>query len=253
MNYYDMNPLAHGVNFSFLKMGLQKSWKHAYEAYVLGLQSAPTPAMQKGTLIHCLALEPLSFNDRYIVAPEINRRTKAGKQQWQELIASAGNRVVISEDDYLEAVDCQMKLSEHPWFSKVMHREDTTTEDELYGTMGDTKVRGKVDILTSDFIVDLKTTSDASPVGFQRSVRRFMYDAQLAFYADLAGVEEAYIIAIETNGTHQIAVYQLSKETLEHGRRQYQEALDLFGTCLSLYPTLGSPAFTSYQLEPFVI
>jgi hypothetical protein len=253
MNYHDQNPLEQGVNFSFLKMGIQKSWKHAYEAYVLGLRSSPTPAMLRGTLIHCLALEPEEFDNRYVVAPEINRRTKAGKAEWQELVEYAGNRAVVNQDDYLEAVDCQMALQEHPWFGLRLSRDGAETEKELHAVIDDVKVRGKLDLLVDNCVVDLKTTSDASPDSFRRSIHRYMYQAQLAFYADLAGAEKAYIVAIETTGTHQVAVYELGEDTLNEGRAIYRAGLSKYQECMKLYSTLGSAAFQSYPLQPVVI
>ena len=41
---------------------------------------SPSPAMALGSALHCLVLDEQSFNRDYIVAPKVDRRTKAGKQ-----------------------------------------------------------------------------------------------------------------------------------------------------------------------------
>ena len=49
----------------------------------------PTPNMILGTLVHAAVLEPEQFDKRYIVVPEgIDKRTKEGKQLWQDLLAT---------------------------------------------------------------------------------------------------------------------------------------------------------------------
>ena len=46
----------------------------------------PTPALLFGQVFHKLALEPESFDQEFVVAPEVNRRTNAGKAAWAEFL-----------------------------------------------------------------------------------------------------------------------------------------------------------------------
>lgn len=45
-------------------------------------------ALDIGTALHCLLLEPEEFKDRFIIAPEFNRRTNAGKDEEKEFLAN---------------------------------------------------------------------------------------------------------------------------------------------------------------------
>lgn len=89
-----------------------------------------------------------------------------------------------------------------------------------------------------NLIVDLKTTEDASPEGFARSIAKFRYDVQDAFYTD--GVQQAtgkrpkafVFIAVEKKPPYGVGVYVLDSETKDLGRAQYQHDLRVYAECL---------------------
>ncbi|MGQ0455113.1 hypothetical protein ACT4UM_27655 [Bacillus sp. SS-TM] len=54
-----------------------------------------------GTAFHCRVLEPEEFSNRFIVAPEFNRRTNAGKEEEKAFLmecASTGKTVITAEE-----------------------------------------------------------------------------------------------------------------------------------------------------------
>ena len=57
-----------------------------------------TLAMRRGSATHCKVFEPDQFENRYAVAPECDKRTKAGKETWAELEASG--KIILSADEY---------------------------------------------------------------------------------------------------------------------------------------------------------
>ena len=64
----------------------------------LSIKREETAAMAMGTAIHTAVLEPDTFSDRYVIAPEnIDRRTKDGKAQWAELESSG--KLILSAPD----------------------------------------------------------------------------------------------------------------------------------------------------------
>jgi exodeoxyribonuclease VIII len=86
-------------------------------------------------------------------------------------------------------------------------------------------------------IVDLKTTRDASPDGFAKSVAQYRYHVQAAFYSD--GYRAAFgeaprgfvFIAVETEPPYLVAVYVASETMAQRGRIEYQTDLDTFRRC----------------------
>jgi hypothetical protein len=251
-NYYNISPLER-ANWSFLKMGITKSWRHAYNAYVLGMQPSPTPAMRRGTLVHLLTLEPHKFSSNYVVAPEINRRTRAGREEWDRFVQQAGQRQIIKQDDYDEAVAIAANVCHHTFYAQVSTDATLDREATVAGDMYGVPCRGRIDMLTSTAVIDLKTCADASPEQFRRSIYRYGYHGQMAFYRDLAGVEDAFIIAVETSGTHEVAIYRMSEKLLSEGQEMYMSALEEFKGCAVLHETLAEDAFPAYSQEPVTI
>ena len=251
-SYYNISPLER-ANWSFLKTGLQKSWRHAYNAYVLGMQPSPTPAMRRGSLVHLLTLEPHKFSSEYVVAPDINRRTKGGREEWDRFVQQAGQRQIIKQDDYDEAVAIAANVCHHTFFAQVSADPTLQREATVVWDMFGVPCRGRMDMITENAVIDLKTCADASPEPFKRSIYRYGYHGQMAFYRDGAGVDDAYIIAVETGGTHEVAIYKLSGRILSEGADLYRRALDEFKGCAVLHDTLQEDAFPSYSQEPVII
>jgi exodeoxyribonuclease VIII len=88
-----------------------------------------------------------------------------------------------------------------------------------------------------DFVVDLKTTEDASPEEFAKSCANYRYHVQDPFYRDgLAAVKRkprAFVfIAVEKKAPHAVGVYVLRAEDVELGRMQYRANLNRYAECL---------------------
>lgn len=87
-------------------------------------------------------------------------------------------------------------------------------------------------------IVDLKTTEDASPEGFAKSMANYRYDVQAAYYMD--GIQKAtrkrpkafVFIAVEKKPPYGVGVYVLDADSLELGRAQYQHDLRIYAECV---------------------
>ena len=99
----------------------------------------------------------------------------------------------------------------------------------------------------STFIVDLKTTEDASPRGFSRSAYKYRYHVQAAFYLD--GYEQAHgvtpeafiFIAVEKNPPYLVACYIYGPEDLSLARETYRANLATYLECRNSNSWPGYP------------
>jgi exodeoxyribonuclease VIII len=97
-------------------------------------------------------------------------------------------------------------------------------------------------------VADLKTTEDASPAAFARSVATYRYHVQAAFYLDGLRACDAQIdafafVAVEKTPPYLVAVYSADEICLARGREEYRADLLTFAECLRTDCWPGYPPF----------
>jgi exodeoxyribonuclease VIII len=202
-----------------------------------------TPAMVIGSAVHTSVLEPDEWDATYAVTPAgINRRTNAGKAEWDVFTTAAGSRTVISRED----ADLVGKISEgvfnHPAAGGLLGLPGKA-ETSLFWKDAETGLECKCrpDYLLDDgsTIVDLKTTESASPADFMQSIVKFRYHVQAAWY--LHGVEQAtgkrpeqfVFVAVEKRPPFACAVYVAAPEMVQIGWDTARANLNLLAECMA--------------------
>lgn len=188
----------------------------------------PTAAMRLGSLVHTAVLEPDDLLQRYAVAPD--RRTKAGKEQ-AERIAAEGMEAV-SEADMTLALSMASSVRSHPAAAALLAQGKA--EQSFWWTDSTTGLRCKCrpDWFYSSTIIDLKTTADASPAGFARSVATFRYHVQASHYlSGLHGAERFLFIAVEKAAPYAVAVYELDAEAMAAGNELRLRDIRMIADC----------------------
>lgn len=199
-----------------------------------------TPALTFGSACHNYVLECETFENRYVVAPSgIDRRTKAGKELWEAFTSEAAGREIISTDDMEKLVAIRASIIDHPVAEELLDHGSGKAEVSVFGVLDDVGVKCRPDWLREDgIVVDLKTTDNAGHSAFSRSVAKYRYHVQSAFYSDLLEavtcepVKAFVFIAVEKAPPYAVSVYELDAESLEVGRSAYQRNLDTFRRCL---------------------
>ena len=197
-----------------------------------------TAAMRIGSLFHGLVLEPDRV--KIAVAPVCDKRTKDGKATWEAFcLENAGAEIVTAEEgEMLNGMVASVRA--HPAASALLSGPGIAEGsaywiDEHSGEL----CRCRPDFYRADLgiIVDLKSTEDASPKEFARSIAKYRYQVQSAFYQD--GLEAAtgdYIkgflfVAVEKKAPYAVAVYQLDMQGVEAGRIAYRDNLITLADC----------------------
>jgi hypothetical protein len=198
----------------------------------------PTPAMRLGTLTHTAVLEPDYFALTTIVRPEgIDRRTSAGKAAWAEFELEADGKEILTAEEMSKLAAIRDAVRAHPAAAKAL-AGSPTIEQSIFWDVDGIACRCRPDAVTDKgVLVDLKTTRDASPDGFAKSIASYRYHVQAAYYSD--GYEAAFgelprgfvFIAVETEPPFLVAVYVASELMTIRGRADYLADLDTFRRC----------------------
>lgn len=209
--------------------------------YIDGVtEQVETPALTLGKAVHCRILEPKEFGRRYTIAPSIDRRTKEGKQLWENFMQDADGLTILTkeQDEQIERINTA--IYSHPAARYLLNLEaDSEIMVNWTDVISGHKCRGIFDRLTlNNICIDIKTTDDASPKGFARSCHKYRYHVQAAFYTDghLAAsgepLEGFFFIAVEKAEPHLVGVYYLNEQDIARGREQYREDINKFTACL---------------------
>ena len=229
----------------------------------------PTPALLLGQLFHAMALQPETVWEQFAVMPNVDRRTKAGKEEFAEFEASAEGKTVVSADMVEQATAMWEALNKNEFVKKLLKGEKEKPffwVDEMTGE----ECKCRTDVLTyvgeNLIIVDLKTTDCAETDAFTRSAVKYGYDLQSAMYIEgvkaNTGREPLFVfIAIEKKPPYAINILQADKLLIRRGYDLFRELIGIYHDCKTTnnwYGYLGRynqinnlalPAYLSKEVE----
>lgn len=186
-----------------------------------------TPAMKFGSAFHCAVLEPQEFSKRYAVAPQVDKRTKAGKEAWKEFVEANSSLEVITQDER-EQIQVMHEAIQNFAPARELLASCEAFEEERQHALFGMPFKGIADAVGQNFVVDLKTTLDASPEGFMKTAYNMGYHEQAAAYKALFAKSRFYWIAVEKNNPFNVAVYLQSERAGNLGWERLKTGIELF-------------------------
>lgn len=220
-------------------MDMRKSPLHCYANHFdpnRPMKEEKNDAYTLGSMFHCAVLEPHLFDKQYRVAPKVDRRTNVGKAAWQEFCDSlADGQEAVSVEFYETAKAMGESVLSQPLAREIFRAGQA--EVSAYAEVNRVPCRVRPDWIAPTFTADLKSTIDASPEAFAKSVVRYGYDFQDAYYSDVLEAaskekrDEFFFVVCEKAYPFAVAVYTLGKEDIEYARGEYVYQLERFAVC----------------------
>ena len=233
---------AGGINKSTL-WELRKSPVH-YK-YLLDHPAKDTAALHFGRALHSAVLTPTAYKREYVIAPDVDKRTKA-YTAWKESLPDGVEELNV--EDAQTIAEMVKAIRQNKEAMNLLRK--TRREVPIFWNDQETGLRCKcrIDALSSSAAVDLKTTTDASSRAFQRDAIKYGYHVQAAHY--LNGIETAkkkkpdwYFIAIEKAKPYAVHIFRASEQFIEYGAYVRDELMETVTRCME------SDTWESYPIE----
>lgn len=199
-------------------------------------------ALLEGRAAHKEILEPDTFVDEFICAPQCDRRTKEGKEIYADFLTKAEGKDVLTADSYQKIKDMAEAIRSSEQAMKFLQGADAVHEQSFFWTDPETgegcKVRPDC-IVTVDgkkYIVDYKTTESCADGAFEYSVRKYGYKFQAGMYREgvFQNTFEDYgfaFVAQEKKAPFAVRVYICNEDFIQEGFEQFKAALAKYHWC----------------------
>ena len=185
-----------------------------------------SPAMSLGTALHAAMLEPENDLAQAVVQPDIDKRTKLGKEEHAAFSAAHLGRCIITQEQ-AENLDGMVIACLKDWRIKHALSACKRREVSVFGSIGGHPAKARLDAWNGHgMVLDLKTTRDLA-CDFEKSIANFGYGLQAAWYREvlrsvfrtegrLMPDDFSFVfLVVETTYPHGTAVYRMSDEVMD--------------------------------------
>lgn len=220
------------TNWSALK-NLKRSPKH-YQ-YAIENERADNTRFARGRGCHTAVLEIERFMLEYAC---FDGERRAGKK-WDAFEEMHAGKTILKIDEYRKCIGVREAVRAHKEAARLLAKGEPEKVIKWVDEATGMPCKGRLDWLSArNELVDIKTTNDIDSERFGRVCARFSYHAQLAMYQDgvtaMTGKEpKVYIIPVELEPPHDVAVYEVNDDDLAAGRDEYRGLLAKLVECLA--------------------
>lgn len=196
-----------------------------------------TPALLFGRAVHKFVLEESYFWNEFVIAPICDRRTVAGKAEWNEFALYSQGRDIITQSDFdeIKAISDSIKSVPDAW--ELLQGK---VEQSYFWTdnMTGESCKCRPDVINHEkkLIVDLKTTDSCEDNHFERSAKKYGYKLQAGMYREgvFQNTFEEYgfkFVAVEKKPPYAVRIYNCTPEYIDQGYDKFRELIGIYHDC----------------------
>lgn len=202
--------------------------------------TSKSEALNFGSALHSMLLEPDTISTDYVVAPKFDMRTNAGKAEYAEFASANKAKTILSADEYKQLQMMFESVMAHPQASELITASGKV-EQSLFWKDEDTGLPCKCrpDKYIQDMGVLVEVKSTASIAKFAYSVEDYRYYVQDPWYCDgstrfFGDVSMVFLVVQKTLelGRYPVQVFRLPEDVIVYGRQAYRRDLDAYARFL---------------------
>lgn len=182
-------------------------------------KSETTKALIEGSYFHTAMLEPNKLP--YIQVVDASSRNT---NIYKDAVKESGGSMLLLRSEVIELDNLIKIMKGNLHFYDNIYAQGNQFEvpnvKEIYGVMW----KGKADIVGTDAIIDIKTTSDIN--SFRYNAKKYNYDSQAYLYQEFFGKPMVFYVIDKTTGM--LGEYNCSDDFLESGRVKVISAVDQY-------------------------
>lgn len=167
--------------------------------------------------------------NRYIRGPEGDKRSKAVKDAWIEVLSGNEPELILAPDTYDQIMAMVDSAMSHQFIKNFMWSD---TEHKFEVEIGGIPLVGYIDIYTTSAKVEIKTVQSANYREVQRDFYDRRYPVQSALYDIAMPTEENYYICIEKKPPYITEVYPVARPYINYGKRVLDRGIEEFKRCM---------------------
>lgn len=207
--------------------------------YDMEHKKTDTASLLFGRAAHKYILEKDHFNDEFAIAPDCDRRTKAGKEEYMAFCLDNSGKDIISQSDMDTIMEMAAVIDLHPIARQLLTGLTETSFFWTDETTGE-QCKCRPDCLSEyegeKFIVDYKTTDSCEDGKFERSCRKYGYKLQSGMYTEgvFQNLFDQYrfaFVAQEKTAPYAVRVYICTPEYVNQGYDQFRELIGIYHSC----------------------
>jgi hypothetical protein len=192
-----------------------------------------TSRLDLGTACHLAVFEPDRWHQAVAVAPDVDRRTKAGKEAFAAFEADAGDRLVLTAAAAATAVAVAASVRAVPLVRQLLDVEGVAEEPVLWTDATGLDCKAKPDRIMPSIgtILDLKTVSDTSPWAIQRQIPTMGYEIQARHYLAGTGATRFVWITVGIEPPFEVGLWELDEDGHHRAETRYRDTMHQLVAC----------------------
>jgi len=183
-----------------------------------------TKPMLEGSYFHTSLLEP-----EKLINFEIVEASSRNTNLYKDAISNSKEDILLLRSEKEELDSLVSTIKSNLFFYDNIYADGNIYEEPAVMEMFGVNWKGKCDIITNDFLIDIKTTSKIDD--FKWSAKKYNYDSQCYIYQQL--FDKPLVFYVIDKSSHRLGVFEPSEDFILGGRDKVLRAVEVYNKFFS--------------------